>query len=83
MKYLFLLAILSLASCTTPEQRAAQQKMIEDADHAECIRLGFDANSEKYGECRLKLREIRAMERAADRAPYYHPHVGIGWGVYR
>ena len=35
------------------------------ADNQECIDLGFVPGTEAYGNCRLKLREIRALEHQA------------------
>ena len=53
-----LLVFLVLSGCVTRQE-------IDAADHQECIDLGFVPGTEGYGNCRLKLREIRAMERQA------------------
>jgi len=49
---------LLLSACVTAEEIAA-------ADNRECIELGFEPGTEGYGNCRLKLREIRALEHQA------------------
>ena len=49
---------LLLGGCVSAQDVAA-------ADNQECIELGFEPGTEAYGNCRLKLREIRAMEHQA------------------
>ena len=71
-----LVAILLLAACTTPEEKAARLAAIEAADRQECTRLGFTPGSEAFADCLLKLREIRAQEentRAIKRSSLYGP----------
>lgn len=70
-----LLAALLLAGCgpSRTERIAAQNA----EDHAHCLDLGFEEGTEAYGNCRLKLREIRAGE-AADRS---NTRFGVGIGV--
>ncbi len=68
-----------LAACATPAERKAAQAAQERADNTECVRLGFKENTENFGNCILKLREIRVQEKAALRAPYDdYPRVGMG-----
>ncbi len=45
-----------------PEQRAARAA----ADEVKCRELGFKPGTDGYGNCRLKLDEIRAIKNAAD-----------------
>ena len=52
------LACLLLAGCVSSQEIAL-------ADDRECVQLGFEPGTEGYGNCRLKLREIRALERQA------------------
>jgi hypothetical protein len=72
---------LVLAACSSPAERAAAAEKVERADSAECQRLGFKESTENFGNCILKLREIRAQEKAALRAPYddFYPRFGIGY----
>ncbi len=51
-----------LALCLAVSACVSGQDM-DAADHQECINLGFVPGTEGYGNCRLKLREIRAIER--------------------
>lgn len=53
-----LLLGLALSGCVTKQE-------IDAADDQECVELGFVPGTEAYGNCRLKLMEIRAMERQA------------------
>lgn len=53
-----LLLLPLLAGCVSSEELA-------QADDRECRELGFEPGTEGYGNCRLKLREIRALERQA------------------
>ncbi len=76
---ILILPLLLLTACTTPEERAARQAAIDAQDHAECLKLGFQPNHPSYGDCRLRLKEMRVQERIANR-PVYYPSVGIGYG---
>lgn len=71
-------AALVLAGCgpTRAERIAAQNA----ADHAHCLELGFEEGTVAYGNCRLKLREIRAEE-AGRGGGDTHFGVGIGVGI--
>ncbi|MBX3507793.1 hypothetical protein [Parvibaculum sp.] len=75
-KYLALAAALAglvLAACTDP---VAEQARIDAIDHKNCTDLGFEPNTEAYGNCRLKMKEIRAKEEARR-----SPNVGFGVGI--
>lgn len=52
----------ALTACTSPEERAARAQAQLAADKAECTELGFTEITEPFGNCLLKLREIRALE---------------------
>ncbi len=83
MKHLlYILPVLFLAACADPAQRAAYAAQIEAADHQECLKLGYRPETPTYGDCRLRLREMRLKEREINR-PRYYPHVGIGYGYHR
>lgn len=64
---------LALIACADP---AAEQARLDAIDHNNCVELGFETNSEAYGNCRLKMKEIRARE-AGSRSP----NVGFGVGI--
>lgn len=69
------LGVFLLAACATRQDVAV-------ADHQECLSLGFQQGTEAYGDCRLRLREIRARERqtmAIDQARFNHP---FGWAPW-
>lgn len=72
---LMMLAIpaLGLASCTSAEEQEAQQRL---ADRQHCKELGFKEGTEEFGNCILKLREIRARQEIND-----NPHFGFGLGI--
>jgi hypothetical protein len=82
MRSLFLIPLLVLAACADPAQQAAYQQQIEQADNEECLRLGYQPNTPTYGDCRLRLREMRQRERAINRAPMYHPNFGVTYGYH-
>lgn len=46
----------------SPEEIAARQAKMAAADQQECLKLGFKANTEGFGNCILRLREIRTQE---------------------
>lgn len=83
MKYALLILPLLLAACASPAQRAAYQAQVEAADHGDCIRLGYVPNTPTYGDCRLRIREMRIEERAINRAPTYYPDIGMHYGYHR
>ena len=57
---------------------AAEQARIDALDNQNCIDLGFKPGTEAYGNCRLKLKEIRAQEDARNTDSPVHFGVGIG-----
>ena len=70
------LCLLLLAGCVT-------QQEIDMADDQECQSLGFQLGTEAYGDCRLRLKEIRARERQAmaiEQAQFNSPF--WGWGPW-
>lgn len=69
--------LLGLTACTSDADRAAEQARLNDIDHSNCMELGFETETEEYGNCRLKLKEIRAKEAAANNKP----NVGFGIGI--
>ena len=75
---LLLTPLMLLMACTSPEQREANRIAQEQADIAECTQLGFKQGSEAFADCRLRLKEMRALNRAS-----IHPHVGVGFGCGR
>lgn len=66
-------APLALSACADP---AAEKARLDAADHQNCVELGFEPNTEAYGNCRLKMKEIRAKEES-NRSP----NVGFGVGI--
>lgn len=68
---------MGLSACAS--DRAAEQARIDAIDNQNCIDLGFKPGTEAYGNCRLKLKEIRAQEDAKNAdSPI---HFGVGFGV--
>ncbi len=85
------LAALALASCATPEQRAANMqaemsRMMVEYGPA-CARLGYASNSDPWRSCVLQLSAKEEAERYGY-PPYYagfaHSRWGVGatWGPY-
>ncbi|WP_421865190.1 hypothetical protein [Parvibaculum sp.] len=68
---------LALAACADP---AAEQARLDAIDHRNCVDLGFKPGTETYGNCRLKMKEIRAKEES-NRSPNVGFGVGIGVGL--
>ncbi|MEQ9518296.1 MAG: hypothetical protein RLN89_02525 [Parvibaculum sp.] len=63
LSILCLLATLFLVSaCASPQERAARAAAQINADDQECTRLGFTPGTEKFADCLLRLKEIRAQE---------------------
>jgi hypothetical protein len=77
MKLLFtsLSALLLLTACLSPTEQEARMRDQETADHNECLALGFRPQSEAYGDCRLRLKEMRLNANS----PVYYPYVGVGY----
>lgn len=78
MKIGYALAFFALAACASPEALEAQRRAQQDRDHSECMEYGYQPGSPGYGDCRLRLKELRVE---ASR-PNYHPSVGIGYGYH-
>lgn len=75
--------LLLAAACASPQEEAARVAAQQQADEAECNKLGFTPGSEAFANCMLKLKEIRAQEentRALRRAnapsPWWGPYPG-------
>lgn len=83
MRQIFTLLIMAslLTACSNPAERALMAQQQEAEDNNECLRLGFPQGSPQYGDCRLRLREMRLQERLASRPvyadPYFGPRVGF------
>lgn len=83
-KWLAFTFFLALAACVSPEEQAAREAAQRQADANECQNLGFKPGTNGFGNCMLKLKEIRAQEentRAIDRAnnmppPWWGPRYG-------
>ncbi len=60
-----IVVISALSGCVSPQVVAARQAA---EDNAECVSLGFKPGTEAFGNCRLQLRSIRAMEALTDAA---------------
>ena len=59
-----------LAGCVAdaqwfPPGGAIYGRSIETVDDEKCRKFGFEPKSEAYGNCRLQLEQIRAIERSA------------------
>jgi hypothetical protein len=65
---------IGLSACADP---AAEQARLDAIDNQNCIELGFKPGTEPYGNCRLKLREIRAKQEGQSSGVNF----GIGLGV--
>ena len=77
----FIAAALSaglLTACASEADKRAEAARIEAEDDRNCQELGFEPGTEAYGNCRLKLREIRTKERAKQNSS---PTFGVGIGV--
>lgn len=72
------LALLLAACAGDRSEQIARQNA---ADHQACLDLGFTEGTEEYGNCRLKLREIRAMEQGTRSGSNVGIGVGIGIGL--
>ncbi len=71
-------ALMLLAACASDPN--AEQARLDAIDHQNCTDLGFKQGTEPYGNCRLKLKEIRAQQ-AADSGKSSGVHFGFGLGV--
>ncbi|MES1990678.1 MAG: hypothetical protein V4441_06985 [Pseudomonadota bacterium] len=59
---------------------AAEQARLDAIDNQNCIDLGFKPQTEAYGNCRLKLKQIRAQQEA-NAARSSGIQFGVGLGV--
>ena len=71
-------ALMLLAACASDP--AAEQARLDTIDHQNCTDLGFKTGTEPYGNCRLKLKEIRATQ-AAENEKSSGVHFGLGLAV--
>ena len=63
MRYLWLGVLMAaLAACASMAERTGKY---DEADIARCTELGFTPGTDAFGECRLKLVEIRQAKRNA------------------
>lgn len=67
---------LALSACADP---AAEKARLDAIDHQNCIDLGFKPGTEAYGNCRLKMKEIRVREEGSQSPDV---HFGVGVGVF-
>ncbi len=75
---LFLGMMMSLGACVSD---AAIQAQLDAKDNQDCIDLGFKPGNEAYGNCRLKLKQIRAEDEVSyDPSPRVGVGVGFGFG---
>jgi len=77
---LFILTGLLLAACASPADRAREQALLDRTDLHHCLDLGFEEGTEAYGNCRLKLKEIRAAQKEPNN-PSFGVGIGIGIGL--
>tara|TARA_R110002110_G_scaffold322598_1_gene535021 strand:- start:1400 stop:1675 length:276 start_codon:yes stop_codon:yes gene_type:complete len=71
-------ALMLLAACASDPN--AEQARLDTIDHQNCTDLGFKTGTEPYGNCRLKLKEIRAQQNAENEKSS-GVHFGFGLGV--
>jgi hypothetical protein len=64
---------IGMSACADP---AAEQARLDAVDNQNCIDLGFKPGTEPYGNCRLKLKEIRAKDQGTA-----SPNVNFGFGL--
>ena len=57
------MALIALAACTSPAERAEQQ---EQREISECTKLGFQPDTAQFNDCRLQVR-ASGEQRKADR----------------
>jgi len=77
---LLILTGLLLTACASPADRAREKALLDRADHHHCLDLGFEEETEAYGNCRLKLKEIRAAQKEPSN-PSFGVGIGIGIGL--
>ena len=68
---------LGLAACADP---AAEQARLDAIDNKDCMDLGFKPDTEAYGNCRLKLKEIRAKQEGNSSGVNFGVGLGIAHG---
>jgi hypothetical protein len=61
-KWMAMAALLMMTACISPEEQAAMDAAQRQADAQECQSLGFRSGSNGFGNCMLKLKEIRAQQ---------------------
>ncbi|MBI1263067.1 MAG: hypothetical protein GC184_15220 [Rhizobiales bacterium] len=78
---LTLAAPLFLMGCETAADRAAEQARLDAIDSKNCTDLGFKQGTEAYGNCMLKMRELRAESKGSGSNIHYGVGLGIGIGL--
>jgi len=72
MRFLVFIALLIVAGCESEAelraQAAANRARIDAGDHRTCTGYGMDLGTPAYADCRLRLSQIRAQNRAARNA---------------
>lgn len=72
MRFLALIALLIITGCESEAelraQAAANRARTEASDHSTCVDYGLELGTPAYADCRLRLSQIRAQDRAARNA---------------
>lgn len=77
---LLLGTIALLGACADQSTKAAEQARIDAKDNQDCLDLGFKPGNDAYGNCRLKLKEIRAQMVPQPTSPQIGIGLGFGFG---
>ncbi|MFO1243243.1 MAG: hypothetical protein U1E36_08650 [Rickettsiales bacterium] len=65
------------------EQEIAAAKALQDTEDSQrCMQLGFKPATEPYGNCRLRLEEIRSQQRLAKSYDRAHSCINGEFGIY-
>jgi len=83
MRCTIILALLLLSACASEQEMAARQAQQAAADNQQCLGLGFKQGTEKFGDCLLRIEEIRTQQRLANSYDRAHTCFGMGFGAGR
>ena len=83
MRRIAVLSVLLLSACASEQEIAARQAQQAAADNQQCLNLGFKQGTEKFGDCLLRVEEIRTQQRLANSYDRAHTCFGMGFGAGR
>lgn len=83
MRFMAICSVFLLTACASEQELAARQAQQDAEDDQQCTGLGFKPATEGYGNCRLRIAEMRTQQRLANSYDRAHTCFGMGFGYGR